>query len=74
MNFDNKQPCERFANMYAVRGNYIYIYIITFHYVDLITFIGDRLVTDKTAAIHQCIAIVKLASKGTNGSSHHLLR
>ena len=35
---------------------------------------GDRKTTDKTLAQHQCVAAVRLASKGTNGTSHHLLR
>ena len=32
------------------------------------------MVTDFTLAIHSCIGIVRTASKGLNGTSHHLLR
>ena len=35
---------------------------------------GDRKTTDKTPAAQQCVAAVRLASQGTNGTSHHLLR
>ena len=43
-------------------------------YVNTYAVRGDRSTTDKTMAAFQCIAAVKLASTGTNGTSHHLLR
>jgi hypothetical protein len=35
---------------------------------------GDRMVTDFTLAIHSCVAVARVASKGLNGTSHNLLR
>ena len=43
-------------------------------YVNTYAVRGDRSTTDKTMAAFQCVAAVKLASKGMNGTSHHLLR